>query len=153
MQTSNPQVIKYLISHEKALDGIYSAFAEKFATDQAFWLDIAQEEKQHARMLEDLESKLGNGVDLHKHIFKVDAVALSLEYINGLHQRLAAGDIDRIQAGALSLDLEKSLIEKGYFTIFDSDSFQIQRVFEALTKATEHHIDRVEAFLKANKLN
>jgi rubrerythrin len=134
-----------LIEHEKAIGRLYAAYARRFPRDREFWLELSQEERQHARWVESLRLRVEEDPSsLVVARFPTGAIELSLAYVNRLIENADASHLARTNALSIALDLERSLLEHRYFEVFKSDDPQIQRILQRLRQDTQSHLQRVQ---------
>jgi len=50
-------ILKRLMDNEMAIAGIYQIYAQRYQKNQEFWTNIANEEIQHARLIEKLSKR------------------------------------------------------------------------------------------------
>ena len=132
-----------LATHEEAIGGLYQAYATLFPDHESFWSGLAREETEHARWIRDLASGAAGSALLDQKRFRTEAIQTSLDYIRNLTRQASNQNIELTGALSTSLDIEKALIERKYFEILQGDSEEVKRTFEALTRSTEAHIERV----------
>lgn len=134
-----------LANHEEAIGGLYKAYAKLFPDHESFWSGLAREETEHATWIRDLASKTEAGpASLEQNRFRPEAIQTSLDYIRNLTAEAPGQKIELMDALSTALDIEKALIERKYFEILQGDSEEVRRTFEALTRSTKAHIERVQ---------
>jgi hypothetical protein len=154
MDDSFEFLILLLMENEKAISRLYEQFAETFSHDAPFWKDLSRQEKEHARLIGELgalvrKNKIGAGI-----AFSVKAVETSIKYIDILREKCRKGEITRGAAYTHAHDIERSLIEKRFFSVFRSGHPSIQKVRESLTAETEKHcamIDEMQQTIQNQK--
>ena len=146
------EIIQLYIQNELALNNLYSAYAKSFPEMKDFWEHIAKEERGHAYWIEEFSKKNGDGkVYFDKDRFNTMALKRFYEYVVKQETKAGSGDLDIVNTLAIVLDIEKALLERKFFEIFEADSIEIKRLLNKLGRATEEHIKRVERKLEEEK--
>jgi len=131
--------------HEEAIGELYKAYAKLFPDHEGFWSGLAREETEHAAWIRNLASKAEAGsARLNQKRFRTEAIKTSLDYIKSLTAEAPGQKIKLMDALSTALDIEKALIERKYFEIFEGDSEELKLTLEALTRSTKAHIERVQ---------
>ena len=141
-------VVEALIKQEEAIGRLYQAFAGRFADHEGFWSKLADEERQHADMLRrlDVRIKAGEG-RVCKEVFDGAAVQEALAQIDRLHRDLHHPDFTIRRALEATMAVEKALLEKKYYEVFEGNCPEIQHIQYFLGEATQDHRDRIQAML------
>jgi len=127
-------LINTMVLQEETVGRLYSAF-ERIFLDMPVWRDLAIAERSHAQWLQALSGNIKDVVV--RKSFNIEAVKTSINYVN---EKIAeAIQMDSKKAVAISLDIEKALLEKNYLDIFLTDSAEIQRIIAKLKEDTMHH--------------
>lgn len=133
------------MEHEKAIGRLYAAYAHRFSRDREFWLDLSQEEQQHANWVESLRLRVAEDpASLVVDRFPTGAIELSLVYVNRLIENADASHLTRIKALSIALDLERALLEHRYFEVFRSDNPQVRQILHLLRQDTQSHLQKVQ---------
>ncbi|KKK75464.1 hypothetical protein LCGC14_2873440, partial [marine sediment metagenome] len=113
---------------------------------------IAKEERGHAYWIEEFSKRIGDGkVYFDKDRFNIAPLRRFYEYVVKQETNAGVGDLDIVNVLAIVLDIEKALIERKFFEIFETDSVEIKHLLDKLGRATEEHIRRVEGKLEEEK--
>ncbi|HPR50834.1 MAG TPA: hypothetical protein PLU81_03555 [Deltaproteobacteria bacterium] len=152
MNDSFDQLIEKLMANETAISGLYRQFAETFPQDADFWKSISQEELMHASWIEklrDVEQKgeIGQGTTT----IRVTAIESSIKYIDSLTEKCRRGEIERVNAFALAYDIENSLLEKKFLSVFAFGSGTYKGLSDKLVDETKQHIEKISAALASIK--
>jgi hypothetical protein len=81
---------------------------------------------------------------LSSFISKIFSFAKGVIFKKCLHRRFALETISPLNAASISLDVEKPMIEKKFFEIFDLTDAQFRRFRTGLEKATSKHRQKLE---------
>lgn len=126
---------------ESALVDIYSMFSANFPEHDNLWKRLIKEEQEHAdaiRKLYQLTYEGASAFDEGK--IKVEGVQSILDYIKGLHSSATQGKCTAKKALAITCDIEKSLIEKDFYSHFMVSS-QYAGILQMLAKGAKSHAD------------
>lgn len=138
-------VIETLAKHEEAIAELYSAYSDVLPNHTDFWSGLAAEETEHAKWLRNLLPKIGEGsVHFDERRFHTDAIRTSMDFIRGLAAWAQKEKPTAIKALSAALDIERGLIERGYFKVAEADSPRLKQTFEALARSTTVHIEKVQ---------
>lgn len=133
-----------LIQHEEALSSLYGTCGLRFPDHVEFWQTLVFEERAHADVLKELSRHLETQeVSLNERKFNVTGIQTAINHVNKQQQITEAGLLTIIQAMAIALDIERAIIEREFFEIFETDSPLIKREFDYLKKHTNEHIARI----------
>lgn len=142
---SNNELLEMMALHEEKIAELYQAFAATLPQWRDFWLTIAKEEQGHAGWLRGLKKRLEvEGGLLNRERFNVSGIRTSIDYIQRTRDDVLNKGITPLRALVISLDLEGSLLEKEYFTVYKSDLMSIQEVFVKLQEHTAGHRRRMQ---------
>ena len=144
------QLIEKLMANESAISRLYRQFAETFPQDRDFWNTISQEELMHASWIEKLrdrakEGEIGSGPTTIRTV----AVENSIKYIDSLSEKCRKGTITRLNAYALAFDIEKSLLEKNFLSVFSIGPGKYKDLSDKLINETRLHMEKISEALKA----
>jgi hypothetical protein len=144
------QLIAKIMANETAISRLYRQFADTFPEDSDFWKTLSQEELMHASWIEKLldvarEGEIGS-VPTTIHAI---AVENSIKYIDSLAEKCRRGEIKRVNAYALAHDIEKSLLEKKFLSVFAFGSGTFKSLSDKLVDETKRHIEKIGETVKA----
>lgn len=138
-------LIDLMATHEATLSQLYSIYAQKLAFYEQLWLGLAAEETEHARWLHALNEKVDQGTaSFNQHLFKLPAIKTSLAFLEKKVLEARTETMTAIQALSVSLDMEKSMLESGYFKVFSGDSLELVQIFAKLEEATQEHAHKIK---------
>jgi len=143
------KIIALLIKQEVLMAKLYEKFGERFPAQKDFWQKLAKEERKHANWLEQLYDAAQKSVLLFEEgKVKNYAMDFFIKWVEGIIAKVDAGEVNEQQAFFLSLDLERSLIEKNIFCHFEGVTDKAKKILEFLTTETEGHAQLVEEMCK-----
>ena len=144
--------IRLLADHEAALADLYASFANHLSGSSDFWNKMADDERKHQALIEDIRIKLEDGTWRFKRPdFVANAIIESLNWVEDLKKGFAIRGLSMRDALQTALQLEKSMIEHRFFDVFESDSTVSIVVMEAEAAGTRAHIHRLELEAKRFK--
>ncbi len=142
--------VRLLKKQEISLAELYKTFAEKIPEDRGLWNQLVVEERAHAEVLERLNGLLEAGqVSFRKGPFNTADVYEVLEHLQVKKAEVERAGIGALEALKYALAAEQSLIERGFFMIFQEEAPEIKAEFTALQEHTRQHSERIAQVLKA----
>lgn len=144
----NADIIEQVASHEEEISRLYSVYGE-YLPNKDFWVDLAAEEVMHAYMVRNMIDFVKDA-DIHfnEKRFKTEALELSRKHIQEKLNLAKEQKTELKNALGISLDIERSLLEKRCFEIFEGDSIKLKHGLEKMNKDIALHIKRVEQELQ-----
>ncbi|MCX6728146.1 MAG: hypothetical protein NTV39_00025 [Candidatus Saccharibacteria bacterium] len=144
-KNSNDTTLFSFIENEELLNKLYSHYATLFPDDKEFWEDIAADESEHAGWVRSLSTRIDNGeVRLSAGRFGLAAMTSFASYIQEQIDMSNTEEVQQVQALSISMDLENSMLEKGLFASYETDSPELREVMDRLEKSTEIHYSEVK---------
>lgn len=141
-------IFDLLVRHEAAMSDLYQMCASLFPEAAEFWRTLVLEEKAHADVLGELAKHLlTDGVYFNEGRFNVFGIQTAIDHIDKQKHRIESGSCTLRQAIAIALDIERAMIDRDAFHVFETDSPMMKREFEALKRHTSEHIARISAKL------
>ena len=135
-----PASMNYIAANEVKLAELYEVYAGLFAELAAFWKHLSAEEREHALWVHRLEDNLRSGAfPLTAHRIDVPAFREFHTYLEQRIQEAYATPPSLFAALTVARDIEKTLVERPFFEVFDSDALQVKRLLNALHESTERH--------------
>jgi rubrerythrin len=135
-------VVRLLAENEELISDLYTAYAKRFPEHADFWSGLAVEERDHARWLRELGSRVEEGsLYVNEDRFRREPIRLFHEYLEGELRRQAPMPLARALSVALST--EQALIERRFFEVFETDSAELKHILRDLASATEEHVKQV----------
>jgi rubrerythrin len=145
-------IIKMLAANEEAVGRLYEAYANKFPEHEEFWSGLAMEEADHSNWIFELLRKVNEGsARIYEDRFQAEDIQKFQNYLKEQLGKVKQEKISFVDALCTALDIEKSLVERGFLQVFDGDSEGTQSVLEYLTSATRNHIKVIQRKLEQQK--
>lgn len=154
MTSQNTQIeaLEALAQNEEILSKLYSVFQERFPRFKDFWEDLVKDELTHAELVRELIPLLKKGdLFFETDRFNKDAIQEFSKYVAEEIENVSKEKIPLKEALSIALNAEESLIEKGYFEVFEIDSLPVEQTLLNLKLATQEHIKEIEKVLDENK--
>jgi hypothetical protein len=152
MGSSLDQILERLKENELAVSRLYSQFSQSFAEDADFWSELSQQERQHAGWIERLremahrqEIRTGNTV------VSPQAVDHAITYADAVCEKCRRGELTRLSAYAIAYEIENSLVEKRFFSLFASAPSPYEEILNQLFRETEGHRQKIGEALKRTR--
>ncbi len=146
-------LIEKLMANEIAVGRLYYEFSVCFIEDNDFWLQLSKEEQKHSIWIKELLELVRNGeVKRGTTNLKTQAVETAIKYVDSVREKCRMSKISRLNAYAIAFDLENSLLEKNFFSVFSLDSPAFKEVHDALIRETEKHRKTIGEALNTIKI-
>jgi hypothetical protein len=88
---------------------------------------------------------------LNERKFNSVAVRTIIDYIERITAEVVSSEITPIRALSMAVDSERSLLERDFFEVFESDTIDMKSGFRELRAHEEKHREFIEERLKAEK--
>lgn len=142
IRDAQAKIIRNLMTCESLISELYGEFACADPELSKFWLDIADEEKDHAKHLEALLQLLDKGVIFH-HLGRFDEVAIA-PLMNLVSTELAAArrtSPTRHHALQVAVKIEMSVFDAHFYETVVADSPEFRTVAAKLSSDTRKHAE------------
>lgn len=131
---------RLLAEHEQTMKELYEELANLFPRQAAFWRSFAREEGYHKNIVLALEKRMHNGSwEFSRPSFPTGRVIESINWVRGVIDRVTRTGISMSEALALTLQMERSMIEASFFKIIADDAPETAHVLEKLSSYTAKH--------------
>lgn len=146
------QLLEALKVHEKEIARLYEVYAETFPLYRSFWIELSNEEIEHANWIEKLQTKNGNSSgDFVVERFPVSAIEHNIDYVKELAYEAEDADFQLIDALSKALHLEEALSESKYFEVWEGDSTETLRTLTSLARSSREHYQKVKEVWQENR--
>lgn len=150
--TKQEKIIELFVENEISLNDLYSFFAERFPEKNAFWKKIASEELEHAQWIRELGDKVvKEEVNFNEDRFNPGVLKIFAEYIEEEKQYIIKNNSGPTQTLSIAINIEREMLERKFFEIFESDSAEIKILLKRLEEATKVHMKHIEDELSKSK--
>jgi len=151
--TSRRKTIELLAKHEEAIGRLYAEYANRFSRHHALWVQLSEEEYQHAESLRTLDPAIKDGsLAFARDRFNPRVIDKSLAWLTFQTGKAEKGDLSLDEAMIVAMDVENTLIENKCFEVFENDPPGVQKVLRLLANDTENHRTRVRnAWKRSNR--
>ena len=139
------ELIQDIIRHELNLETMYQQFAKSYPDHRQFWSQLAREEAMHVKWVTSLARHYMDG-HIRPSDFKLkhQAVKTSISHLEKQTEASKNGELTLLNAVSIALDIEKSMIDKKFFQIFDLSDTRLERTRSGLEKETTKHRQKLE---------
>jgi rubrerythrin len=140
------QIKILMLAHdvEKTLSEIYTLFAGHFPEHRDLWDVLIREEHEHAdavRKLYQLTYEDKSTFDEGK--IKVEGIQSIIDYLEGIREAARQGKFAATRALAIACDIERSLIERDFYSHF-TVSPQYSDILQILVNGAKTHAKLVQ---------
>lgn len=148
MKEYQKAIVELLIEKELLTAEVYRGFARRFPRQEAFWLQLARDETEHAAWIQHLlELSATRDIVFDEGKTRTYTIKSFNDYLRSVQAETQRPGQRVEKALALTLDIEKSLLERNLFTQFKSSSEQTQRILDVLQKGLDDHLAYVEDYV------
>lgn len=145
-------VLELLVLQETKVARLYEAFAGRDPERRDFWQAMAAGEHRHVAMIRELQGHMpARQALLVEGKVRAGAIKAFLSYVDGLILRVEKEGIPFAKALSLSMDIERSLVEKGMLDHFHGASVEVKALLAKLRKETGDHFALLEETWKRNR--
>lgn len=129
-----------LVQVESALAGFY-ALCFEYWPEEELWGNLAIEERRHAETVAAMLAAVAGAPENYALLrpLNLRAVTLFIDGVNAGVEKVRSGSYRKLQALAVSADLEKSVIEARYETLLKTEDEVYRMAVEGLKKDTARH--------------
>jgi len=135
------EFIRLLQKYELSIATLYETFATILPSSRRAWLAYANEERLHAKWISVLHAQMNNErISFEQTKFTTQSIRTAIEYIESQIDRVKESETDLKQALIIATDIEKSLLESAFFTVFKLSGPKAKEIQSRLLDATATHI-------------
>lgn len=139
------ELIQEIRSHELILAKMYKQFSKTHPHHCQFWSQLAHEEAMHAKWIKSLGQHYENAIiGLTEIKVSHQAIQTSISHPERQTEASKNGNLSLLNAVTVALDIEKSMIDKKIFDIFDLAGAKNGRIRANLEKETTRHRQSLE---------
>ncbi len=148
-----PSVLKQALEYlgklsecETSVADFYARCAERWP-DEEVWAALVPQEREHARLvcrMAELLACAPQGFEVSRPLNPL-ALKTFLYSAFSYARRVALGEADKAAALALSLDIEKSILESRYETLFKTSNEEYRALVSSLVSDTAVHRELLQA--------
>lgn len=152
MGEEQPNILPRLADNEEAISVLYREYASRFPEYDSLWHGLADDEEEHATWIRRLCSTGPQGrLFVDRTRFNEQAIQTYLDYLRRELAKVKQGDTTLLNALAVTLYIEESLLERKYFDVFESDAPELKQVLLNLAAATRTHVEKARKALDSYK--
>jgi rubrerythrin len=139
--------LEMLAKNEEEIGELYKLYARVLPQYQDLWLELADDEMNHARWIRDFAKGVDKGtLVLNKKLFPESTFNYYHDYMQGAMEKASKRGIEPMQAFTSALYMEQSLIEKRCFEAVDTGSAEFDKVALRLQQETIGHAKKIEDY-------
>jgi len=139
------ETLGLMAAHEAAIGDLYVAYAGALPAHAALFAKLAEEEKQHARLLAGFADDVKAGVvQVTAGRFSSEAVMKSLDSVWARLEEAKKGHVTALDALATAAGLEDGLIERAFFVVVQGDHPALKQLLETIGSETAGHRDKLK---------
>lgn len=136
--------ISELAALEESIGLLYEAYAEFFPDYRQFWSDLASEESNYVEWLHRLDDYVIQNPDTFtENRLNADGIEVFNDYVNDEYSKLIDNARFLINAFSITVYIEESMTERGYFEVFSDDCPEIKETLQDLLIAHQNQLTQV----------
>lgn len=145
----NKPIIALFEENERNISALYAFYAAALPKHKKFWEKLSAEEISHANRIS--RTKITDGKNFKDNNFSRGIVNHVMSYVLEELEQAKKGNLAHADALRTALRVERSMLEKKCFEIFQPNSKTVQEVLEKMNKETEGHVEMLLDEMKKNK--
>ena len=146
---SQANLAEIMANIEEIIGAHYMIYAEKFQDQKDFWNTLAMEEVNHAQWIRDLYSKVKAGlVSFNEKRFNKESVKEFQNHLKVALSYIRENKISLKEALGDSLKIERMVLERNFFEVFQTDSPELKEKLERIIEDTKKHRMQIEQLLE-----
>jgi len=123
---------------------LYHLFSMRFPEAADFWGQMSGEEEEHSDWIGEALEMLRNGeIRIGITTLTSQAADIVIKHVDSICEKCGRGEISILSAYATAYDLENSLLEKKFFSVFALDFPPHKEIRDKLVRATQGHRKRI----------
>lgn len=139
------KMVYQLVQHKLLTAELYKLLAGHFPEYADFWSSLSEEELEHASWLEYLFKKIREEhASFQEKGIKTYTITAFHTYLQDAISGVKAGKPSLSKALSLTLDIERSLLEKRLFEHFIGQDREMSDLLQDLNRKMRDHTDRIE---------
>jgi len=134
-----------LAEAERAVGGLYEAWAQRWAPDAEFWKQTAQEEERHAQTMESLRAMLQArpGAFAPGRLLHPTAIKTFIKGVKWQQDRVGRGEIPASNFWFVARDIETALIESRFMEIMKTEDPECHELLGRVQADTARHLGSI----------
>lgn len=143
-QEHQTKVVALLIEQEELMHRLYEVYSHKYPEHESFLSAMADEELWHADIVKKLDAKVKDGsIRFNKDRFNISVLETTMRFLKNKMKEIESGQQSFRHALAIALEYEKSIIEKDFFKVFESDSQEMKDIMQRLSEGQYLHVRKL----------
>lgn len=138
------ELVQLLQRYELSIAVLYETFATILKSSRNAWMAFSKEERFHAKWIDALHTQLKNeNISFEQTKFTVQSTKLAIDYVKKQTDQAVQNKPDLLQSLNIAINIEKSLLESAFLSIFKLNGPKAQKIQTRLKEATKEHIDKL----------
>ena len=148
-QEGKVELSELLANNEESISQHYKIYSERFSEYKDFWSDLTEQEKNHAQWIRDLAREAKKGlVIINEKRFDKESVLEFQKHLKGMLAFIRENDISIKRALEDGLSIEKFLLEKNFFEVFQTEVPELKATVNRINEDVKKHRTDIERLLK-----
>jgi rubrerythrin len=142
---SQTELLDLFITAESRWGELYALFAAAPGEHRELWEKMAADEKRHAAVLQELSLMVAAGeASFGEREMRTDVMKMFLDYVDVLASEARNGKIPQERALWITVDIERSYIERKTLNHFEGDTPAVAEALEVLREESFRHASEAE---------
>jgi len=155
MNADLDKIVDESINMEINTSKLYDIFRDSHTEDYKFWQQLAQEERNHASLIDGARSaflKIGKFPKQLVAPSEHELIAVN-DRLDSLISQFKISTPTRVESFNIALEIENSAGEFHYQSAMETPSESVfLRVFQEINKGEKDHICRIRAYMQENRI-
>jgi rubrerythrin len=148
-QIPKADLSELLAINEESISQHYKIYSERFREYKNFWLDLSSQEQNHAQWIRDLAGQAKKGlVIINEKRFDKESVLEFQKHLKGMLAYIRENDVSIKQALEDGLSIEKFLLEKNFFEVFETEVTELKATISRINEDVKKHRADLERLLR-----
>ncbi len=141
IQQAQRHLIDQLVKYESSIAELYFAFSQAYPEKVNFWLKISEAEKEHARLLQSLNTVMDQGyLFFNLNRFDQGTIDAQIKRVTKETAAVKEAPPSLLQAMAIALSIEASIVDAHFYDTVTSDCPEFKTMADHLARETQQHI-------------
>jgi hypothetical protein len=138
------KLIQLLQKYELSIAVLYETFASILTSSKNTWMAFSKEERIHAKWIGALHTQLKKeNISFEQTKFTAQSTKLAIDYVEKQAEQAIQNRPDLMQSLNIAINIEKSLLESAFLSVFKLTGPKTQKIQTRLKEATKSHINKL----------
>jgi hypothetical protein len=131
---------------------LYWMYSEKFPEHEAFWIAMADDERQNTEWVHSTIEKIKNGtIEYDRDRFNIEAIRTTLNFVKSQIQAVKSQPLTLQSALGIAAGIEDSIAKRKFHEIIKDDNAEGRLLSQKFISENQKHRERLNQFRKTHK--